>query len=666
MASPVNALLCALLATAFWSLLGTALGRRLLPRGLARGAAPVIGWAVHSAAMLPIYTWIGPWIGFSPTAVLGAGALCVLASGLSLAGRAPRSQAEDAADIPAWAFAAAAVLALAPAVAILPKFSGDAVQLADPIFDHSKIAIIDAMARLGLPPVNPVFGEFGAPGHLAYYYLWHFSAAELALAVGATGWEADIGLTWFTAFASLSLMMGLAVWLGTRAAAAIWVVVLAAPGSLWVTLDWIAGAPDLTPWLRPPIGMAGWLFQATWVPQHLMAASCALTSMLLISRFAQQQSLALLPVLVLVVVAGFESSSFVGGVTFGTAAFIAAPILVVGTEPAQRRRFALGLAVAGVLAACLAAPFVLDQLAALRARGGGSPIVVAPYAVLGEAFPYTLRRILDIPAYWLILLPIELPAASIAGAIALTVALRSALPRPERLAAAALACLAGAGLVVSWLLVSTLGDNNDLGLRAIIPAAMVLIVAAAAGFTPARCRAAIVATALAGFMLSLPDTAVTIRDAIAGQPRPGGKIFAQTPELWNAVQRYAAPGARVANNPLYLRDITPWPVNISWALLANRSSCFAGRELALALAPLPPARRDAIDAQFTRVFAGESTATDVSDMAKRYGCDIVVLVPQDKAWNNDPFGASDDFRLAENRDGRWRIYVRVKTGRAPQ
>lgn len=26
-----------------------------------------------------------------------------------------------------------------------------------------------------------------------------------------------------------------------------------------------------------------------------------------------------------------------------------------------------------------------------------------PYTVLGEAFPYTLRRLLDIPAYWLIL-----------------------------------------------------------------------------------------------------------------------------------------------------------------------------------------------------------------------------------------------------------------------
>jgi len=78
------------------------------------------------------------------------------------------------------------------------------------------------------------------------------------------------------------------------------------------------------------------------------------------------------------------------------------------------------------------------------------------------------------------------------------------------------------------------------------------------------------------------------------------------------------------------------------------------------LAPLPPPRREAIDTQFIRVFAGEGTAADVNDMAKQYGCEVVVVVPQDKAWDNDPFAASTDYRLAENRDGRWRIYVRAK------
>ena len=119
------------------------------------------------------------------------------------------------------------------------------------------------MTRLGLPPVNPEIGEAGTAGHLAYYYLWHFSAAEIALLTSSRGWEADTGLTWFTAFASLNLMMGLAVWLSKRTSAAIWVVALAAAGSLWLTLNWIFNAKSLAPVLLPPIGMAGCLFQAT-------------------------------------------------------------------------------------------------------------------------------------------------------------------------------------------------------------------------------------------------------------------------------------------------------------------------------------------------------------------------------------------------------------------
>jgi hypothetical protein len=211
--------------------------------------------------------------------------------------------------------------------------------------------------------------------------------------------------------------------------------------------------------------------------------------------------------------------------------------------------------------------------------------------------------------------------------------------------------------LASWLLASTLGDNNDLGLRAVLPAASVLIAAAAAGVMLLPRRAVIAATAIGGLILSLPDTAAMIRSNADGTPTPDGAVFAQAPELWQAVRRYAAPTARVANNPLFLQDLTPWPANISWALLANRSSCFAGRELALALAPLSDRLREAINAQFVRVFAGEGTAEDLSDMAKKYGCDVVVLVPQDKAWNNDPFASSPDYRLAENRDGRWRIYV---------
>ena len=516
------------------------------------------------------------------------------------------------------------------------------------------------MTRQGLPPVDPVFGAAGPHGGFFYYYLWHFSAAELALPLRVSGWEADIGLTWFTAFASLSLLMGLAVWLSKRSAAAIWVVALAAAASLRAVLSWIFGSYALEPFLAPPTGFAGWLFQAAWAPQHLMSASCVVTAMLLIARYAQRQSVLLLLTLVLVVVAGFESSTYVGGVTFAIAALAAAPLLLAAIEPARRLRFFVGMAVAAVLAVCLAAPFLNNQLMAVAARGDNNPIVLRHFAVLGEMFPAALRRVLDWPAYWLVLLPIEFPATYVAGVIALVAMLRSGAPQPEKLATAALACLAAAGLLASWLLASTLGDNNDLGLRAVLPAASVLIAAAAAGMMLLPRRAVIAATAIGGLILSLPDTAAMIRSNVDGTPTPDGAVFAQAPELWQAVRRYAAPTARVANNPLFLQDLTPWPANMSWALLANRSSCFAGRELALALAPLSDDRREAINAQFVRVFAGEGTPQDVDDMARKYGCDVVVVVPQDKAWTNDPFASSPDYRLAENRDGRWRIYVAVK------
>jgi hypothetical protein len=657
MASLVNAALCAIVATAIWSLPGYALVRHLLPRALAIGTAPVLGWAVLSAATLPVFYLIG----FSPMTVIGVAALCVLVSGASLLIRPAESDASQVPPAPVWAIAAAvaaALLALVPAAAIAPKFSGASVAVADAIFDHSKITIIDAMTRQGLPPINPIFGEVGAAGRLTYYYLWHFSAAELALPLRVSGWEADIGLTWFTAFASLTLMMGLAVWLSKDTRAAIFVVALAGAASLRGLVSWISGSHELTPFLSHSNGFAGWLFQAAWGPQHLMSASCVVAAMLLVARYAQRPSAGVLATLVLTVAAGFEGSTYVGGVTLAIAAVFAGPFLFLGIDRASRLRFAASMAVAAVLVVCLVAPFIFDQLSATAARADTTPIVIRPFAVLGDMIPETVRRVLDLPAYWLIELPLEFPATYIAGTIALVFALRSALPAPERTALVALAGLASAGLVGSWLLASTLGDVNDLGLRAILPAATILIAAAAAGTLRAPRRALIAACALGGLVLSLPATEQMIRYNFTGDAAADGEVFAQSPQLWDAVRHYASPTERLGNNPLFLQDLTPWPVNLSWALLANRSSCFAGRELALAFAPLPAARREAINKQFIRIFEGEGTPQDVSEMAKKYGCDVVVVVPQDKAWNSDPFAPSPDYRLAESRDGRWRIYVR--------
>ena len=150
MASPINALLCAVIATAFWTLLGFALARHLLPRALALGAAAVIGWAAHSAVTLPIYVWIG----FSPISVVAIGALCILCQRPFRCRCVYRVVKPKA--LPAFRHGHSPPPGYWRWRRPPPSCRsahGDAVQLADPIFDHSKSAIVGCSYQYLLLPV---------------------------------------------------------------------------------------------------------------------------------------------------------------------------------------------------------------------------------------------------------------------------------------------------------------------------------------------------------------------------------------------------------------------------------------------------------------------------------------------------------------------------------
>jgi len=171
-----------------------------------------------------------------------------------------------------------------------------------------------------------------------------------------------------------------------------------------------------------------------------------------------------------------------------------------------------------------------------------------------------------------------------------------------------------------------------------------------------------IAAALVGIGLGLPGGIEIVRDNVAGEPRPSAAMFAEMPQMWAAVRRHSGADERVGDNPLLLGDITPWPVNISWALLSNRRSCYAGREFALVFTALPAARRAEIDALFGRVFAGEGSADDVRELATRYGCRAIALTAADGAWTRDPFASSPFYRLIETRPDRWRVYRAIAPG----
>jgi hypothetical protein len=655
MVSTLDALVCGIAAALLWTCIGLPLARRVVPGALALPVAPALGWAVHSAAALPVFFLIG----FTKETLLGVTGAALIAAFFALVLQLGPDEAEQPARVPIWAFAIAALLACGPAAAILPKLTGDGVALAAPIFDHAKVAMIDEMVRLGVPPGNPFFGEPGEPTRLVYYYLWHFSAAEVALLTGSSGWAADAGLTWFTAFASLVLMMGVACWLGGRVSAGLWVLPLSFAGSLRPVLALAFGGDTVNSLIRPATGFGGWLFQSTWAPQHLASVSCVVIAVLLMSEMMRRRGPLLLVTLALVVAAGFESSAWVGGVTFALIAVVVGLLLLILAAPTQRMPFLENGGIAALLALALAAPLLRDQFTAMPIADGAWPIVVRHYPVLGPLVPENLRHWLDLPAYWLVQLPLEFPAIYPAALAVMAATIVSRNLDPERgPAARALAAMAIACLAVAWLLVDTIANNNDLAWRAALAGAVVLTIFAAVGLSTwlAAPRRIVAAAAIGVLVAGLFEGGQLVLENFTGRLGSFSKVFASTPEMWEAVRKHSDPDERIANNPLFLQDATPWPVNLSWALLSDRRSCFAGRELALVYAPLSPERREEINAQFIRVFRGEGSADDIHDLAVQFGCRLVVVTAQDGAWTHDPFAASPYYRLVDSKADAWRIY----------
>ncbi len=407
MAHVENAFHCAAVMLALWTLVGAPIALRLAEPPTCWLWAPALGWAVYNVIMLPLLGWIGMG---QATVLVVAAVFAVVALAACVLQRPPLPQRQSLLAIAAIV-TAASLLALAPAAAVLPKATPEGVTLAASIFDHSKIALVDEMIRSGVPPKNPFFSESGVPDGVAYYYLWHFSAAVVAVLTGVSGWEADAVLTWFTAFASLLMMIGLATRLAGKMAAGFVVIVLAGAASVRPLLD--------TALIGKASGLGGWLFQMAWAPQHLASATCVLLACLLLVKLAHRQDWFVPLILGLVAAAGFECSVWVGGVTFAIGAAMIALYLLWTLAPERRLAFLLRALAAAALALAISFPFIRDQIAVAAARAGGPPIVIAPIAVLGTAFPESLRRVLDVPAYWLVYLPVEFAAFYPAGLVGL-------------------------------------------------------------------------------------------------------------------------------------------------------------------------------------------------------------------------------------------------------
>ncbi|HEX4407771.1 MAG TPA: hypothetical protein VH206_03260 [Xanthobacteraceae bacterium] len=519
--------------------------------------------------------------------------------------------------------------------------------------------MVDEMRRIGVPPVNPFYGGTDAPQRLAYYYLWHFSAAELSLLTHASGWEADAALTWFTAFASLMAMAGVARLLGGGRWTPLFVVILAASASARPVLYTLMGDDPVESIVGVRSGLAGWMFQAMWAPQHCAAAACLVLAVGALGPMVRTPSLVRSITVALLMAATFEASTWIGGIVLPLAVIPVAVALLIKTAPAGRMRTFAVLAATGVLAMLLIAPLFYDQIQAAMSRGT-TLITFRPYEVLSSSVLVSQSgRVANLVAYWLLFLPVEFLASYVVGVLTLIFLLRRrASGASDEIWPYCILILAS--LISTWLFASTYGDNNDLGWRSVLPAASALIIFAAIGFeiliVTKRSVALVAACVL--LLLTAPDSGILIYRNVVGHRSDSARIFAGTPALWEAVRKHAGITERVANNPEFLADLTPWDVNISWALLANRRSCYAGDALVGPFSALPEQRALAVQQQFDRIFSGNAEPEDLKALLTEYRCDAVVLTAEDPAWPHDPFATSSLYRLVDSASG-WRIYRRA-------
>jgi hypothetical protein len=233
----------------------------------------------------------------------------------------------------------AAFIALVPIDRIFPKFDDDALYFGRSIYDHLKTAIIDTMAREGMPPRTPYISNDGSPVGLNYYYGWHLLAAILRTLPGNSSLGADIGLTWVTGFATTVALAGLA-W---RLRPSIWSIIacfLVMTGATLAPVMRLILPDSMTNiFLSESHPIEGYILQAAWVLQHVSSGLFVVLALLVAGREVDGQrtgSLARIATLAILLTAAIMTSAWTGGVAAALAVTLALPSLMIARATRER------------------------------------------------------------------------------------------------------------------------------------------------------------------------------------------------------------------------------------------------------------------------------------------------------------------------------------------
>ena len=398
---------------------------------------------------------------------------------------------------------------------------GDRLYLSVTVFDHAlRTAFVDAVMRTGVPPANPLFW----PGHAApmrYYYFWYVLTAAAARLGAATARQAMIASVVWSGFglaAVVSLycrhfldanpsggnlfsdrgrrLPRLALALALLAVTGLDILPALVKAIFRLPVD-----ADMEWWSGDQV--TSWIDSIIWVPHHVAGLVCCLFGFLLVwmakGLSASQRCLCGF-------IAGISFASAFGLSTWVPLAFamvlFAWMVWVLACEPESRRRVPVLLG-AGLIAVLALLPYLhelraapSDAVATLSSGLNGSGPSVSSGSIAQNAshlLGFGVRRMIDLDGVstspWFadfarshprvmgpfagvvlrlfLLLPGYFVEFGFYGLILVVAALairRSTLDEPMRTSL----FLAGAALVVSTFLRSTVISNNDFGWRSML------------------------------------------------------------------------------------------------------------------------------------------------------------------------------------------------------
>ncbi|MEP7134902.1 MAG: hypothetical protein ABI904_08215 [Chloroflexota bacterium] len=387
-----------------------------------------------------------------------------------------------------WAVTCALVWILISLFSLVDLQNGHELFFSVVAFDQTtRISLVDAMTRTGIPPANPSFYP-GRPVQLNLLYFFWYIFGSIIDQIGGSQVDARGAFFASTIWCGIALMAVIAFYLRLRNktnGANIWLLVLMGVGLLLVTgLDVlpvslaIGFVPlgDIEHWNEQ---ITAWVGSLLWVPHHVAAMIACLVGVMLALSMRRQT---IARQYVLMTIAGVSFASAFGLSVWVTLVFVIFWGIWMGVSflLGKDREVVVPLLFAGVIAFVLSYKFLAGVLAGIHGNGepgGWLPIIFGVRSFLPlDTFTSSYSKIIQ-TAFRLVFLPLnyflELGFFFLAGVIWVRQR-RKELSQDQYYLMETI--LLGTALFVGTFMRSTLLNTNDLGWRAWLPGQFVLLI----------------------------------------------------------------------------------------------------------------------------------------------------------------------------------------------